>query len=60
MKLAIFLMVMVQSFSCNTILDAETAMAIKELQFQKMDMQHVRKELNKVFETECDNFNFEK
>ena len=53
-------MVMAQSFSCNTILDAETAMAIKELQSQKMDMQHVRKELDKVFETECDNFNFEK
>ena len=58
MKLAIFLMV--QSFFCKTILDAETAMAIKEFQSQKMDMQHVRKELDKVFETECDYFNFEK
>ena len=50
---------MVQTISCNTILDAELAMAIEELQSQKIDMQEIRKELDKVFQSECDTFNSE-
>ena len=58
MKFAIFLS-MVQTISCNAILDAELAMAIEELQSQKIDMQEIRKELDKVFQSECDTFNSE-
>ena len=47
-----------QSISCNAILDAELAMTIQELQSQKIDMQDVRKELDKVFQTECEKSNF--
>jgi len=59
MNFAIFLVGMVQSVACNAILDAELAMAIEELQSQKIDMQEVRKELDKAFQSECENFNSE-
>ena len=58
MKLAIFLVSMMQSFLCNAIFDAELAMTIQELQSQKIDMQEVRKQLDKVFQAECENLNF--
>ena len=44
---------MMQSISCNAILDAELARTIQELKSQKIDMQEVRKELDKVFHAEC-------
>ena len=47
-----------QSFSCNAIFDAELAMTIQELQSQKIDMQEVRKQLDKVLQAECENYNF--
>ena len=58
MKLAIFLVSMMQSISCNAILDEELAMTIQELQSQKIDMQEVRKQLDKVLQAECENYNF--
>ena len=57
MKIAIFLAAMVQSISCNAIMDAELANAIDELQSQRIDMQEIRNELDKVFQSKCDNFN---
>ena len=59
MNFAIFLVGMVQSVACNSILDADLATAIEELQSQKIDMQEVRKELDKAFQSECENFNSE-
>ena len=59
MNFAIFLVGMVQSIACNSIWDEDLATAIEELQSQKIDMQEVRKELDKAFQSECENFNSE-
>ena len=56
MNFAIFLVGMVQSISCNSIWDADLVTAIEELQSQKIDMQEIRKELDKFFQSDCDNF----
>ena len=56
MNFAIFLVGMVQSISCNSIWDADLAKAIEELKSQRIDMQEIRKELDKVFQSDCDNF----
>ena len=56
MNFAIFLVGMVQSIACNSIWDADLVNAIEELQSQKIDMQEIRKELDKVFQSDCDNF----
>ena len=56
MNFAIFFVGMVQSISCNSIWDADLVTAIEELQSQKIDMQEIRKELDKFFQSDCDNF----
>jgi len=56
MRFAIFLVAMVQTISCNAIWNADLATAIEELQSQKIDMQEIRKELDKTFQSECDDF----
>ena len=56
MNFAMFLVGMVQSIACNSIWDADLVTAIEELQSQKIDMQEIRKELDKVFQSDCDNF----
>ena len=56
MNFAIFFVGMVQSIACNSIWDADLVTAIEELQSQKIDMQEIRKELDKVFQSDCDNF----
>ena len=56
MNFAIFFVGMVQSISCNSIWDADLAKAIEELKSQRIDMQEIRKDLDKAFHSECDNF----
>ena len=56
MNFAIFFVGMVQSIACNSIWDADLVTAIEELQSQKIVMQEIRKELDKVFQSDCDNF----
>ena len=56
MKFEFFLAAMAQSISCNAILDAELANAIEKFQSQKIDMQEIRNKLDKVVQSECDNY----
>ena len=56
MKFEIFLAAMVQSTSCNAILESELANAIEKFQSQKIDMQKIRNELDKVVQSERDNY----
>ena len=56
MNFAIFVVGMLQSIACNSIWDADLVTAIEDLQSQKIDMQEIRKELDKVFQSDCENF----
>ena len=58
MHLAAFLFIM-QSISCNAIINNDLKSAILKLQNTKLNMQQVRKDLDKMSRSECDDFIFE-
>ena len=59
MHLATFLLIM-QSISCNAIINNDLKSAILKLQNIKLNMKEVRKDLDKINPFECDDFIFEK
>ena len=60
MHLASLLFIMVQPISCNAILNNDLKSAILKLQNIKLNMKEVRKDLDKINPSECDDFIFEK
>ena len=60
MHLASFLFLMIQPIYCNAILNNDLKSAILKLQNIKLNMKEVRKDLDKINPSECDDFIFEK